>query len=121
VGFTITEKFLEYVVLADFFDALLSIYPVYVIRNGNSKDYLRTDRDRCRKKYSRITKNKRSNHNNIIKCLEFEINTRQSEGSMSFMKRLPNWLDGKEWETWAERMEHEVAPIKNVSYGTDLE
>lgn len=121
IGYTTTDKFSESILHADFFDNLLSVYPVFVVRNGNNKDYLRTDRSRCRKKYAKITRNKKSIHNHIIKCLEFEITTRQNEGTMSFMKRLPNWLDGKEWESWAERMEHEAAPIKQKAYGTDLE
>ncbi|HSH50592.1 MAG TPA: hypothetical protein VK982_02610, partial [Bacteroidales bacterium] len=121
IGYRVTKKFLDNVIKPDNFDELLSIYPVYVIRSGNNKDYLRTNKDTSKALYKKITSRKKSNHDFIIKCLKYEIETRTAEGSLQYMKKLPNWLKTKEWETWAERMEHEVKPITSKTYGTDLE
>lgn len=120
IGYTVTDSFLKFVVEVDNFEELLNKFPVYVIRNNGNKDYLRTDRERCKRKYSRITRSKKSKHDFIIKCLEFEKEVRKKENSLGYMKRLPNWLDSKEWETWAERMEHESVE-DDRQYGTDLE
>jgi len=123
IGYTISQNFLDYVLELDSFDSLLAKFPVYVIRDNGSKDYLRTDKDRCRRKYNRISRTKKSNHDFVMKCLDYELKMRERENSLKYMKRLPNWLDSKEWEAWAERMEHE--PLENSesikAYGTDLE
>ena len=121
IGYTVTKSFLKFVVEVDSFDELLSKFPVYVIRNTGNKDYLRTDKDRCKRKYQRITKSKKSKHDFIMQCLDYEIKKRIEENSLCYMKKLPNWIDGKEWETWAERLEHEHNEKESTSYGTELE
>lgn len=40
---------------------------------------------------------------------------------MPYMRRLTSWIDGKEWEVWAERLENESTISKTETYGTELE
>lgn len=121
IGYSVTEKFLENIASKDLFDELLETFPAYVVRTSGAKDYLRIDKDKNRKKYKKITKNKKSIHSHIIKCLKFEIASRQNENSMPYMRRLTSWIDGKEWEVWAERLENESTISKTETYGTELE
>lgn len=121
IKYSVTNSYLKFVVEADEFDQLLSKFPVYVIRNTGNKDYLRTDKTRCKRKYSRIIKTKKSSHDYIMECLDYEIKVRTAENSMNFMKKLPNWLDSREWETWGERMENEIDIKEEDTYGTELE
>jgi len=121
LGYTITAEFLVYCSKKDMFDALIERFPIYVIRTDGTKDYLRTDRIRSKRRYDNITRHSKSKHELIMKCLEFEISVREMENSLKYMKRLPNWLDSQEWETWHERMENESVTVNNTKYGTDLE
>ncbi len=122
IGHTITKDFVNYVLELDSFDSLLAKFPVYVTRDNGAKDYLRTDKERCRRKYNKLSRTKKSNHDFILECLNYELETRNRENSLKYMKRLPNWLDSREWESWAERMEHEPLNTNSVqTYGTDLE
>jgi hypothetical protein len=121
MGYSITDKYLEYCGNKDRFDELLERYPVFVIRPDGNKDFLRTDKKGNRRKYESLTNRSKSKHEHILKCLEFEIKTREREGSLKYMKRLNNWLTDREWEIWAERMEVDTqTELKTTTYGTEL-
>lgn len=121
LGYTITAEFLVYCSKKDMFDALVERFPIYVIRTDGTKDYLRTDRIRSKRRYDNITRHSKSKHELIMKCLDFELSTREVEGNLKYMKRLPNWLESQEWETWQERLENESTIVNTPKYGTNLE
>ena len=104
------------------FEELLNTFPRKVFRPNGTIDYLRTDRERSEKLYRLITGNNRSKHDHILECLRFEINLRQKEGSLYYMKRLPSWLASKEWESYADRIVDTTGVLKeDKKYGTDVE
>lgn len=108
------------------FDQLLEVYPIYIIRPDGTKDYLRTDVNRCRVVYTRITKGKEGLHSQIMDCLRYELAIRKKEGSMRYMKRLPKWLVSEEWKVYDQRMKDDKETNifdgeEDVSYGTSIE
>lgn len=100
------------------FDELLALYPVSVIRSDGTKDYLKTDTNRCRKSYNKIIGKNITKHQEIMDCLRFELDLRYNQGSLSYMKRLPKWIASEEWDVYKEAMKEEQ--IKTVSYGQQL-
>ena len=82
------------------------------------------DRKRCKKIYNNIISGNPSKHRFIIKCLEKEIEYRESHGSMRFMKRMPTWLSSEAWTTFTDMAEDDHVTIpddKTIGYGTDIE
>ena len=105
------------------FEELYEAYPTKVIRDGGIPDYLRTERFNSKKLYEFIVANNRSKHEHILKCLQYEVNHREAEGSMRYMKRMYKWLLSQEWKSFEERIEDtdNVQTGKGVKYGTELE
>lgn len=120
----IRSNFLDLIDSKDYFDDILAIYPVKVIRADGTVDYLRTDLTRCRKDYAKLTKNNKDLHTRIVELLKFEIAMRTRDGKLAYMKRLPNWLVSEEWSTWEQYLnDHKSAfnnPVNKVGYGLDL-
>ena len=106
----------------DYFDEFLQHYPTTVIRPDGVKDYLRTDINRCRILYNKITKGNQALHNNIVNCIKYEVRLRNADGSMKYMKRLPKWLSSEEWKISEQRMKDDVivSPTE-LGYGNKLE
>jgi len=104
----------------DPFEDLLSIYPAKIIRPDGSTDYLRTALKKCKIKYNNIVKRNASKHKLILSALEYELNIRKKENKLSYMKRLPKWLDDEEWQVYAQRMEDDKNKTIDKSYGGDL-
>jgi hypothetical protein len=105
-----------------FFEELFDIFPRKIVRPNGTIDYLRTDRSTCNRLYTFYTLNNRSKHDHILKCLKLEIETRQKEGSLCYMKRMPSWLLSKEWESYADRIaDSSGVQIESNKYGTDAE
>jgi hypothetical protein len=110
----------------DFFDELVQVYPASTIRPDGTKDYLRTDLNRCRKIYAKITSSKYSVHQNILECLQFEIALRRKENNLGYLKRLPKWLVSEEWKIYEQRIKDEgfealLSREEDLGYGTNLE
>lgn len=108
----------------DFFDEIIQAFPASVIRPDGTRDYLRTDTHRCRKKYAIITKNKLVLHQHILSCLQYEIALRRKEGKLGYMKRIPNWLASEEWKSYEQRIKDEaIESLTNtdLGYGNNLE
>jgi hypothetical protein len=104
----------------DWFQELVDAYPIKTIRSDGIKDYLRTDLERCRKIYQKVTNGNLSKHENVLRCLEYELQTRKREDSMSYMKRLPKWLASEEWKSFEERILDESTTDIEHDYGTEL-
>ncbi len=104
----------------DEFEELLELYPVKVLRPDGTKDYLRTDLKRCKKAYLKILGASSTRHKTIMNALKFELQIREQEGNMRYMKRLPKWLAAEEWHVYIERMNDKEDTNEHSGYGTTL-
>ncbi len=103
----------------DIFEEFLEAYPSSVIRTDGVIDYLRTDQKSCKLLYIKITRNSRSSHEHILKCLNFEVEKRNRDGSMKFMPRMSKWLTQESWKSYEDEINKSIKPIN--TYGTELE
>ena len=103
----------------DIFEEFLEAYPSSVIRTDGVIDYLRTDQKSCKLLYIKTTKNSRSSHEHILKCLNFEVEKRNRDGSMKFMPRMSKWLTQESWKSYEDEINKSIKPIN--TYGTELE
>jgi len=122
---TVRPSFIKVLSQGDFFDELVQTFPVSVIRSDGTKDYLRSDLNRARIRYSMITKNKLAFHEHILKCLQYEIATRRMNGSLGYMKRIYKWLTSEEWKVYEQMMKDVPITIgdnkTDLGYGNSLE
>ena len=118
----VDPSFFKEIANGDYFEELFAIFPVKVIRTNGMSDYLKTEKTYCKNIYdSRVARNKQK-HDHIIRCLRKEIEIRESENSMAFMKRLSNWLASEEWKSFEDRLDESVLVKNEVQvYGTTLE
>ena len=107
----------------DLFKEFLFTFPLKVTRSDGTVDYLRTDQSKAKMLYLGYTKNKKSIHDHILKCLKHEIAYREQTGNMKFMKRITTWLNSQEWES----SEDQIDDLGNITfkdndmgYGTEL-
>lgn len=121
--FTVRSSFIKILAQGDFFDELVQVYPASITRPDGTKDYLRTDLNRCRKLYSKITGDKYIIHLNILDCLKYEVSLRRKESNLSYMKRLPNWLRSEEWKSYEQRMKDEAydSDLFEINTGKEVE
>jgi len=120
--YTIEESILESLKDKDSFEELISNFPISVIRKDGSKDYLRISKTKSKRKYMRLTRNRKDIHDYILSCLKFEVQERTRNGTLGWMKRLPNWLDSEGWTEWGEKLNDTKESIveTNLGYGTEL-
>jgi hypothetical protein len=119
----ILPTFIKQVSNGSLFEELYDSYPIKVIRDGGIPDYLRTERYNSRRLYDMIVARNQSKHEHILKCLQYEVNHRESQGSMRYMKRMYKWIQDQEWRSFEERVgdTENVQTGKEVKYGTELE
>ena len=107
----------------DLFKEFLMTFPLKVTRTDGTTDYLRTDQSKARMLYLANTRGKKSVHDHILKCLKHEINYRETNGSMKFMKRMTSWLNSQEWESFEDQID-DLGNItfkdNELGYGTEL-
>lgn len=120
-GLSITENCMRTFKGKGYFEEFYLAFPTSVIRPGGKRESLRTARKQCERKYRGIAK-RRDTHEYIMKCLDFEIKDRTREGSMQYMKKMPNWLSSEAWIEYGEKMEQSsVLDIINSNvYGTEV-
>lgn len=104
----------------DFFQVFYELYPVSVVRPDGLKDYLRTDINRCKKLYKQIVGSSRDKHDNLIKCLLYEIQQKQRNNKMSYFKKMRTWLVSEQWLEAEEAMKDVKTTLKVTLYGTDI-
>ena len=88
----------------DPYDEFYALYPTKVLRPDGSYDYLRVDRDRCRKMYHNIVRKSKTTHDHIMDCLKLEIDDRVKTGNMGYFKRMHTWLSSESWKVFSERI-----------------
>ena len=101
-----------------YFDIFFEMYPVYVVRADGSKSYLRANVNKCRQFFNLKCGRSSAMAEHIIKCLEYEIDKRMREGSISYMMTMWNWLTRNQWEAVEEEMKAKETPVN--TYGTEL-
>lgn len=120
----LAPDFLRIIANGDFFDELVQVFPVSVVRPDGTKDFLRNDLKRCKVQYSKITKNKYFIHQHILECLRYEVALKRKEGKMSYFKRLSKWLASEEWKIYEQALnESTIDSLTNsgdLGYGNDL-
>lgn len=105
----------------DLFDQFFALYPVYVDRPDGTKDYLRSNLNKCRAFYKTICGKSKSNHERIIECLKYDLDKKSTNGKLSYMKRMWQWLTSREWESIEQEMiDSKDKPIQQT-YGTNVQ
>lgn len=120
-GLKVTPEYFRTLKGKGFFEELLATFPPSVLRPDGLRDYLRTDRKRAERKYKTITKNRKDIHMHILECLKFELEQRSKNGTLMYMKKLPNWLNSESWKEWEEKLKlNSIFEEEENSYGTDI-
>jgi hypothetical protein len=121
----VSKKFLKVSTFtSDPFDEFFDVFPVKALRPDGTNDYLRVDKDKCRKLYHNIVRMETSLHDHIIRCLKTEVNDRTLKGAMTYMKRMPAWLTSESWKAYEDHVEDDMQSTleeKRKAYGTDIE
>ena len=102
----------------DYFDVFYEMYPVYVMRSDGTKSYLRANVNKCRHFFNTKCGKSSAMAEHLINCLDFEINKRMREGSISYMMTMWNWLTRSQWEAVEEEMNDTTKSVN--TYGTEL-
>ena len=107
----------------DLFEEFVNEYPKSVTRTDGTTDYLRTDLKAARLYYAKYTMASRAKHEHLLKCLKYEVEERQREGSMKFMIRMVKWLNTQAWTAYEDKLldERVNQPVDNTKYGTEIE
>lgn len=113
----VTQDFISFISGGDIFQELVESYPRYVTRPDGNVDYLLTDLSKVKFTYIKLTQNSKALHEHILRCLKEEIDDRESNDSMKFMRRLPNWISDRGWETYNERVGHLQSVNGNSEFG----
>lgn len=123
--YRVTPMYLEEVEEKGSFQELLETFPKSVVRKDGILTYLRKDRIRSAKLYEKKTRNRKDVHDYIIECLKFEVQERTKDGTIIWMKTLPNWLEAEEWVEWGERKKDcnrsGILETQRRPYGTEIE
>lgn len=85
------------------FDELLAAFP----KETPDGRKLRTDTDKARKAYDKITKKSPSAHEHIMSCLQTEIKERNKTGQMKYMSNIYSWINRKLWTVYEYQTEEE--------------
>ena len=115
--YTITDKCKKTFKNKGRFEEFYNAFPTSVIRPDGKRESLRTDKKRCATKYNRIAK-RQDIHDTIMECLNKELLDRESNGTMKYMKKMPNWLSSEGWKEY-ENTDGVVA-ITGGGYGTEI-
>ena len=103
-----------------YFDLFYDAYPVYVIRPNGTKDYLRANINKCRKLYNTYVGNSSDMSTHLLQCLMYEIEKKNKENKMSYMKTMWRWLQDHQWEAIEEEMLDNTQNNMSNVYGTEL-
>jgi len=119
----IADNFIKLISGNDLFQELVMNYPKSVVRPDGNTDYLLTDLPKAKNIYTKLVQNNKMLHEHILSCLKQEIDDKESNDSMKFMKRLPKWISDKSWETYNEQVRdlQSVNGSSNFGYGTTIE
>lgn len=119
--YRITEKLKNIITpTKNWFDEFYNAYPIYVVRPDGTKGFLRTNVNKCRQQYCRITGKSLAMHEHIMNCLKYEVDTKVMQGKLGYMKTMWKWLTTCEWEVNEAQMNEESKVITTDTYGTTI-
>lgn len=119
ISYDLSDDLKSKLVEKDMFDEFYDQFPVYTVRPDGSKDYLRTNVNKCRQQYRKIIGRSKAMHKHLLAALNYDISKRMTNGSMSYMKSMWKWLTQCEWENYDEELKYEKIE-KPTNYGTEL-
>jgi len=106
--YKVTDNFTS--LFSDDFDSmfaeLIDTYPMKVqspnrgVRILHAKDPKAKANEKAKKKYKKITKNKKNNHDHIIKCLKMQLDV--DKDNLGYMQNLETWLNNHTWEKYED-------------------
>ena len=119
----LSNKFIKLVSRGDVFEELIRHYPKSVVRPDDRVDYLLTDLSSAKNIYTKLTNKNIALHDFIIECLKEEIEDREANDTMKFMKRLPKWISDRGWESYKEQVRslQAVNGDSRYVYGTRIQ
>lgn len=103
----------------DYFDLFYDMYPVYVLRPDGTRGYLRTNINKCRKLFNTYVGGSEAMAEHLIKCLDFEVHRKMTQGKIGYMKTMWKWLCDHQWEETEAEMS-DVEQQTTNAYGTEL-
>ena len=98
------------------FVELNKLYPNEVIRPDGCRAYLKSDRRRCEELYIAYLKERLLSHDEVMNCLKTELQVRNQNGKMKYIKRFVKWLSDREFEGYKDMA---IEPVL-MPYGTEL-
>ena len=101
------------------FDEFYELFPIYVVRPDGTKGFLRTNVNKCRQQYNRVTGKSIAMHQHIMDCLKHEIDTKLMQGKLGYMKTMWKWLTTCEWEVNEAQMQEDNSKTEDT-YGTTI-
>lgn len=101
------------------FNEFYEVFPVYVSRPDGTKSFLRTNKNKCRKEYNKLTRRSLAMHESIMEALKWEIENKTMTGKLGYLKTMWKWLTQREWESYEEQMRLEQ-PTQQTNYGNDF-
>lgn len=109
-------------IINSMFDELLENYPRHVIRPNGIKEYLRTNTEKTRELYKKITQGSKEKHELILACLKYQLAVYARLGKMPYMRKLANWLANEEWEQFKDNIleGHTEDATETEIYGTQI-
>ena len=89
---------------------LLSHFPLKVYVNGGVRPLRAKDPDaaankQARKKYEKYVKGSVAKHNEVIRCLQIELDQRKKANSLGYMQMLSTWVNQCTWEKYQDLTE----------------
>ena len=98
------------------FVELNKMYPNEVIRPDGSRDYLKTNHERCEELYTEYLNEGLLIHSEVLGCLEAELRVRNQNGKMKYIKRFVKWLSDREFEGYKDKADEPIL----MPYGSEL-
>lgn len=102
------------------FEELNNKYPTYAYRPNGTKDYLKTNINRCKAKYEKFIEGRLDIHEHILNCLDKEIKERELTGGSQYFKKLWNWLGSEGWKDYEHLLEENPTEQTFMPHGTEL-
>jgi hypothetical protein len=98
------------------FVELKKMYPSEVIRPDCRRYYLKSDLKRCEDIYSKYLNKGLLTHSKVLECLETELQVRNQNGTMQYIKTFVKWLSEGEFNAYKVKA---YMPV-NIPYSTEL-
>lgn len=98
------------------FIELNKMFPNQVIRPDGRQYYLKSDLKRCEELYTKYLNKGLLTHSEVLSCLETELQVRNQNGTMKYIKSFVKWLSEREFNAYKDKADKPVY----IPYGTKL-